>query len=69
MYEISAKSTKKGIKKEQFSVLTRIIGYDSCMGRYHDCRPHASNKWAKKNMYILYDASSIVDTVQKLSLE
>lgn len=39
-----------------------------CIGRFQDCKPQKSN-WGKRSMSLLWDASSVVDVVHKLSVE
>lgn len=60
---------KKGIKKGEYRVLVRMVQFDHLMGKYKDCVPTGFVKWGKKRMFILCDASSIVDVVQMLGTD
>ena len=56
---------KKGIDKDEYRVLARMIQFvDHLMGKYKDVKPARYGKWGKRSMCVLCDASSIVDVVQ-----
>ena len=60
---------KKGTKKGKYRVLLRMIQYDHLMAKYKHVMPSTFGKWGKKSMFVLCDASKIVDVVQMLSAE
>ena len=66
LYDEGKQTWKKGINKGKYCVLTRMVHFDYLMGMYRDAKPARFVKWGKKSMFVLCDASSIVDVVQKL---
>ena len=59
----------KGMNAGKFRVLLRMIKYDNLMGKYRHEFPTEMGKWGKRSMYVLCDASQIVDVVQMLGPE
>ena len=60
---------KKGIDKDEYRVLARMIQFvDHLMGKYKDVKPARYGKWGRMSMYVLYEARHIVDVVQKLDM-
>jgi len=54
------------MKHGKYRVLLRMIKYDHLMGKYRHEYPSDIGKWGKRSMYIICDASNIVDVVQML---
>ena len=53
-----------------YRVLLRMIQFDHLMGKWKDCRSDESLKWGKMESFgVVYDASTIVDIVQKLTVD
>ena len=59
---------KKSIDKGKYSVLVRIVQFDHLIGKYKYVKPARYGKWGRRSMYVLCDASSIIDVVQKLDM-
>ena len=57
---------KEGIDNGKYRVLVMMVQFDHLIGKYEDSKPSGLVKWGKKSMYVLCDASSIVDGVHKL---
>ncbi len=57
---------KKGIEKGKYHVLMRMIKFDHFIGKYKDSDPSASVKWNAKSIFVLCDASIILDVVENL---
>ena len=55
------------MSERKFRVLVRMIGFDHGVGRYQDTNPVLS-KWGIWRIYILCDASDIVDIVVYLNV-
>ena len=45
-----------------------MVQFDHLMEKYKDVKPTIYAKWEMRSMYVLCDASSIVDVVQKLDM-
>ena len=67
--EFSKQKWKKGIEEGKYRVLLWMIQFDYLMGKWKNCKPDECLKWTKtKSFYVLYDASSISEVAQKLSV-
>jgi hypothetical protein len=58
---------QKGMSKGKYRVLMRMIKFDHSMGRYHHVRT-GGMLWEKKSIYVLCDASSLVEVVGMLGV-
>ena len=58
---------QRGMKKGDVRVYTRMIRFDHAMGKFKDLKPAEPTKWGKKSIFVMCDASDIVDVVEKLS--
>ena len=59
---------EKNMEKGKYRVLLRMMVFDHLMGKYKDCDPSSGfSKWKKKSVFVLCDASLILDVVQNLS--
>ena len=65
--DIGKQKWQKGMSKGKYCVLLRMIKFDHSMGRYHHLRT-GSVLWEKRSIYVLCDASSIVEVVGMLNL-
>ena len=65
--DIGRQKWQKGMSKGKYRVLLRMIKFDHSMGRYHHVRT-GSMLWEKTSIYVLYDASSIVEAVGMLGV-
>ena len=57
------------MSKGNYCVLIKITDFDHLMGKYHDVNPSMINTWEKKSIYVLCDASLIMEVIEKLSVD
>ena len=65
---IGWQSWNQDIEKGEYQVLLWIIVFNRSMGKFKYLTPYASMKWTKNSIFVFCDASSIMNVIQKLTI-